>query len=278
MQERVEYCEADKIATESTEQRADGEITLPLIAYLTNPEMRMRLVPAPARRDWMDQTDNRFAYRCLPMVIANQAGWFILGNCNIAAIWNGGPAPQDIMIKNLSGVDPCPALSTFGSGIITWTMPFLFRTTPGYNLTVRGPTNWPKDGVCALEGIVETDWTEASFTMNWKITRPHHEITFTMGEPIAMVVPQPRAELEIFGPEIRDLAADPALRAAYLRWSESRRQFNLDLRHEGSEARKQGWQKHYMQGRSITSKRALEHQNKLELHQFADRTAGSEVK
>jgi Family of unknown function (DUF6065) len=43
----------------------------------------------------------------------------------------------------------------------------VFRTPPGCNLYVRGPANSPKDGIAALEGIIETDWSEATFTMNW---------------------------------------------------------------------------------------------------------------
>ena len=29
-------------------------------------------------REWMDQTTERFAYRCLPLTIANTHGWEIL--------------------------------------------------------------------------------------------------------------------------------------------------------------------------------------------------------
>ena len=40
-----------------------------LIAYRTSPWPPMRLVVAPADRDWMDATPNRFANRCLPLRI-----------------------------------------------------------------------------------------------------------------------------------------------------------------------------------------------------------------
>ena len=30
--------------------------------------------PAPVERDWMDATNQRFAYRCLPLNIANAYG------------------------------------------------------------------------------------------------------------------------------------------------------------------------------------------------------------
>ena len=80
-------------------------------------------------------------------------------------------------------------MSTFGSGILTFTIGYLFRTAPGYNLHVRGPANSPKDGIVALEGVVESDWTEAAFTMNWKVTRPNHPVVFEENEPIAMISP-----------------------------------------------------------------------------------------
>ncbi len=60
--------------------------------------------------------------------------------------------------------------------------------------------------VFALEGIIETDWTVATFTINWKITRPNVPISFGEGEPICMIVPQRRAELERFRPSLCDIA------------------------------------------------------------------------
>ncbi len=67
-----------------------------------------------------------------------------------------------------------PATSMFGHGILTFHIPFLVRTHPGYNLLVRGPANMPRDGVSPLEGIVETDWAVATFTMSWQLTLSGH--------------------------------------------------------------------------------------------------------
>ena len=43
------------------------------IAYKIYPNAITRLEPSPIARDWMDDCDSRFAYRCLPMVLANGA-------------------------------------------------------------------------------------------------------------------------------------------------------------------------------------------------------------
>jgi hypothetical protein len=231
----------------------------------------MRLVVAPADRDWMDATPDRFANRCLPLRIAAQSGWFILNSHALRATWNGGKGKSDIEIEALDGEEALLASSHFGSGILSWNVPFLFRTPPGYNLHVRGPANWPKDGAYPLEGIVETDWLESTFTMNWKLTRADLPVIFEAGEPICMIVPQKRGELEAFAPEIRDIGEEPGLASAYERWSESRKRFNRELEVPGSEAQKRGWQKDYVRGMTLAGVRAKEHQTKLRLKEFADK-------
>ena len=38
----------------------------------------VQIRPASVERDWMEGTDQRYAYRCLPLNIANTFGWEIL--------------------------------------------------------------------------------------------------------------------------------------------------------------------------------------------------------
>ena len=116
--------------------------------------------------------------------------------------------------------------SHFGHGILTWSLPYLFRTSPGFNLLVRGPANRPKDGASPLEGIVETDWSPATFTVNWMLTRPHLPVHFSRSEPIAMVVPCRRGELEAFEPaRIRMGGGEREDMALYGRWRRERETF-----------------------------------------------------
>jgi hypothetical protein len=218
----------------------------------------------------MDATPNRFANRCLPLRIANQAGWFVLNSHPLRVTWNGANDTSGLEIESLGEEANYPASSHFGSGILTFNLPFLFRTSPGFNLQVRGPANWPKDGAYPLEGIVETDWSVSTFTMNWKLTRAELPVVFEAGEPICMVVPQRRGELEGFHPEIRELDEEPQTASAYRQWAESRGRFNQDLKVPGSEAVKRGWQKDYVQGTVPGGLRAKEHQTKLRLKDFAE--------
>ncbi|EUA32345.1 hypothetical protein I548_1119 [Mycobacterium intracellulare] len=183
----------------------------PLIGYITH-EIAPQITPAPIGRTWMSEMRQGWPHRCLPMLIANQSGWEVRNRNAFTATWMGGDDRTSLMIApdTRESGQFLPS-SHFGYGILTWHLPMLFRTPPGYNLLVRGPANHPKDAISALEGVVETDWSSSSFSMNWKFTREFMPVRFEVDEPICMIVPQRRAELEEFAPELRPIESDEEL-------------------------------------------------------------------
>jgi hypothetical protein len=246
----------------------EQSISVELIAYRLSPRPAIQLVAAARDRAWMDATGSHFANRCLPLLIGNQAGWFLLNSHPLRVSWDGGEGKDALDVEYLSGAPPYPATSHFGHGILTWHIPFMFRTPPGFNLLARGPANWPKDGGHALDGIVETDWAVATFTMNWKITALNRPVLFDEGEPFCMIVPQRRGELEEFDPEIREIAEHQDVAEAYAKWTESRNRFLSGLSSAEEEAVQQGWQKHYFRGTAPDGTEAPLHQTKLHLRGF----------
>lgn len=256
-------------------RREPGPVALraeDLIAYRVTEWPPMRLAPAARTREWMDNTRQRFANRCLPLLMANQSGWYVLNTHPVRITWTGGWDPSCVRIQSLDTPgQQLPVSGHFGEGVVTFNLPYLFRTPPGVNLHVRGPANLPKDGVQALEGIVETDWSFATFTMNWKITRPKWPVTFEKDEPICMVVPQKRGYIESFDPHVKDYREDPQTMRLYDEWSKSRTSFITTSRDPASAAAKEGWQKHYFQGIDIEGTPAPEHQSKLGLKEFTDK-------
>lgn len=238
-----------------------------LIAYTLDRPLPP-IMPAPVRRDWMDASPQGFAYRCLPLTIANSHGWVVLGESTFDAVWNGGDQPGDIEIIFIS--DPIsPPLSHFGAGILTFHVDALLRTPPGLNLWVSGPPNALKDGIAPLSGVVEADWAPMTFTMNWRFTRPHHPVRFTAGEPVCFFFPVPRDLVAAMQPEARPLAEDPALHAAHHGWRQSRNGFNAALKQPGSEAQTQGWQRHYHRGLAPTGESAVHgHATKVQARPF----------
>lgn len=242
-----------------------GSSDLQLTAYVVSAET-LPLRVADRHRDWMETSPDRYAYRCLPLVIANQAGWELLSPCAFTASWNGGTRKEDVELV-YEGKRSHLIHSHFGSGILTFSPGYLFRTSPGHNLWCKGPINEPKDGIAPLEGIIETDWAPYAFTMNWKFTRPC-SVHFAAAEPIALLVPQRRGELARFKTQIRPITDDAALQRQYRLWNQSRAQFIADLNDPESEARQQRWQRAYMLGRDSDQNEFAEHETKLQLCPF----------
>jgi Family of unknown function (DUF6065) len=209
----------------------------------------------------MDGTPDGFANRCLPLLIANESGWEVLTPARVTATWHGGFLSGDCTIE-CEGIAE-PPLAHFGSGIVTWRIPYLFRTPPGWNLLMRGPANLPKDGASSLEGVIETDWATQPAFHSWKLTRVDHPVTWEAGEPICVVLPQRRGELEAWRPRREDIFAHEELSREYLVFSESRTRFNA--------TRPKAWQKDYFVGASPGKAKAPEgtHQTRLRLRPFA---------
>ena len=238
------------------------------VAYKVSNSPPYKLVKAPLDRKWMDDSRDRFAYRCLPLLIANQAGWLVLNQVPFRASWAGGWDKSCMAVESLDGVSEPPAITHFGEGVLTFHMPWLFRTPPGWNLWAHGPANAPKDGLVALEGIIETDWSLATFTMNWKFTARNLWVTFEKDEPICMLTPVRRGDLESFDTQERRIEEQPELHRAYLEWSNGREQFLKELKKPGSEAQLSKWERHYFRGITRDGTVAPEHQTRIVLKDF----------
>jgi len=238
----------------------------PLTAYVVA-KLNTRILKGRKSRKWMDESSNRFAYRCLPLVISNQLGWDILCPASFIAKWSGGDRASAVKIK-FKHTDSPSISSHFGHGILTFNIDFLFRTPEGHNLIVKGPPNYPKDGIAPLEGVVETDWAPATFTMNWKFTRPRTKVHFAEGEPICRILPYPRNYIEKFHCTTTEISNNKGLYEEYIAWRESRSSFIDNLDNPDSTALQKGWQRDYMLGKTPDGKRNTNHQSKIDLEDF----------
>lgn len=209
----------------------------------------LEVIPGRFRRDWMEQTHERFAYRCLPMVIANTSGWELPSSSDFEASWDGGDGKEAIRVRALDAGLPVDAIASshFGHGILTFHAGHIFVTDPGWGLNVRGAPNFIKDGIQALEGLVETDWLPFPFTMNWRFTRPG-TVRFSKGDPLAFIVPTQHRLLDAIQPEMRSLEKNPELAQRYAEWRDRRAEFIRQLAAGDPETVRQGWQRNYARG------------------------------
>lgn len=217
----------------------------------------------------MDGSPERYANRCLPLTIANAHGWEILNPCDFSVMWTGGMSASDVHVKiHTNAHDGSHPVTLFGLGTFTFHIQGLFRTPPGWNLWVGGSPNLFRDGAQALTGIVETDWSNHTFTMNWKITRPNVWIDWHENEPMCFIFPVQRHAIKEFTPVIRPMSDDPDLRDQFMRWSASRDAFHEKVMREPPTDPKDQWQKHYYQGKNMDGKIQPDHVTKIRLPDF----------
>jgi hypothetical protein len=208
---------------------------------------------ADYQRAWMDATPNRYAYRCLPLTIANQTGWWIRNPVGFTAVWSGLTRPGSIEFHFDSGAELWASWinSQFGEGIITWNTPFLFRTEPhGSRLLICGPINSFKANAHPLTALIESDWMSMSFTMNWKLMAPTQPVRFEAGEPLFQAIPLARnvcVDLQDASVTYQRLGDDVDVNQAYMAWHQGRRDFH-EQKAQG-EVKPDDWQKDYFQGR-----------------------------
>jgi hypothetical protein len=212
------------------------------------------LVPGVAERDWMEYTNQRFAYRCTPLTMANSSGWELLNPLGFSATWTGYNAATEVILRPH---DPSRRLHhvslNFGHGIITFHPGYLFRTDPGWMVWARGAPNRLKHGIQALDGLVETNWLPFTFTMNWKFTEPG-TVHFAKDEPFCFITLMPSVAIESVQPVMGRIEDNPDLHREYKSWNSERTKFNAALNAGDELALEQKWQKNYLVGKSPTGK------------------------
>lgn len=232
--------------------------------------------PCKITRDWMDATPARYAYRCIPLSAANSMGWEILNPVDATITWTGIEQGDQLRI-DVPRKDPFGPGPHFGSGTVTWYIPFLFRTPPDYGLLVSGPANHDKQGVTPLDAFIRSDWIPFPFTMNWRVTDANKPVTFKAGEPICRIMPFPLALLNDMQLELHNLTEDPAFMQRVQDWDKNRqvnyqkqRQAEAQWAQEGRKPDlKELWNSQYAKGQGSDIAEAP-HQNTFKCQDVID--------
>ena len=105
--------------------------------------------------------------------------------------------------------------------------------------------------------------------MNWQIARRLKGVKFVRSEPICMITPIHRDDLEDFDPEIRDLESDPELYQSYQVGHESRKAIVAETKGKPLKDGRRPIQGHYIRGEGHLGERAEHgHQTKVLVKPF----------
>ena len=185
----------------------------PLIGFITR-DNAPQIIPAPISREWMSEmSDMRKGWpnRCLPMLIANQSGWELRNRCGFTATWFGQQGDVDVMIRPISAtpVSSCPPAIS-----VTVSRPGICRCCSALR---RAITCWSADPQTirgcrvSVRGHGGNRLGKREFQHELEIHPQTDAGAIEVDEPIYMVVPQRRAELEEFAPELRRIESDEDL-------------------------------------------------------------------
>jgi len=184
-----------------------------------NPVSTMRIVPGSKARDWMDKTPYKFAYRCLPLSMANCTGWDVFAPCDFVVSWNGEPGLEDVQI-NYADDQMTFGGCSFGCGILTMHTGYIIKTDSAWDIMCSGPVNNGIPWASPLTGIIETSWLNFTFTINWQINKPG-TYTFDSRHPVARLTPLPHTYDDI-ETSMQMLSDDKKIKAEYEIWSRDR--------------------------------------------------------
>ena len=172
----------------------------------------------------MTETSGAYAYRCMPLNIANEYGWSVLSPSQFTATWDGSEDLEGVSIKYENGEGYDFAHSHFGSGILTISVDFVVQTPQNISLYIRGIPNDLISNIQPLDAIVETDWLPFTFTYNYKFLKPC-TVRFEKNEPLFSFFPILRGDIESYSLNTQSIEEDPDFFEKYLEYSNSRESY-----------------------------------------------------
>ncbi len=235
---------------------------MPQIKFLELNALTKYFTPEKAsfKRGWADKHEHNFVYRCLPLKIANEAGWIIRNPVGFEAVYHENKFHAESV--ELRFDEPHPANqsinSHFGRGIITWQIPFLMVTEKPYSTLIQGVPNEYKENIAYLQAIVETFWAEMAWTYSVRITKPETKVRFEKDEPLLFLT---LINLDIINETdiiIEPIAKHPEIAANYEKFSKSRNAFNADPNRGPLD-----WEKRYFNGIKSDGSLQCPHLNKM---------------
>ncbi|MDA0898405.1 MAG: DUF6065 family protein [Bacteroidetes bacterium] len=143
------------------------------------------------RRQWMDDTYNKHAYRCLPVTEANVSGWEIVLPHDVVFQWDGGTSVPRVLeggtvTRSINGHSyEQNIVQQSIVGMATFCLGWVFNTPPGVHTWLTGTPNYVVDGAIPLSASIPSDWWPDEVNMSWIITKEKTPITFPAGSGLA---------------------------------------------------------------------------------------------
>jgi hypothetical protein len=142
--------------------------------------------PMSIKRDWMDETSEKHAYRCFPVTQANVIGYSLSCKEDIEFIWDG---VNDQTADRVKIFNPERAYSGRGQSSISLDTGLIFRTEQDVSIFAINPVNYFSDEFETMSSVISTSFYDNPFPLALKAKVANKRVTIKAGTPIATIIP-----------------------------------------------------------------------------------------
>jgi hypothetical protein len=143
--------------------------------------------PMSIKRDWMDVTPEKHAYRCFPVTQANMVGWNLFCDKDIEFVWNGVTDTSADNVKIISGEDF--TYTGRGQSTVSINTGLTFRTDENISLFTINPVNYFNDDFETMSSVISTSWLDVSLPLAIKARAANKNVLIKAGTPLATIIP-----------------------------------------------------------------------------------------
>jgi hypothetical protein len=159
-------------------------------------ESLVTISPMSIKRDWLDKTPDKHAYRCFPVTSANMVGWNLSLDKDIRFIWDGVNDTSQDHVTILEGEDF--AYTGRGQSSLSIHTGIVIRS----DMTIN-PVNYFNNDFETIATVISTSWLDTGFPLAIRAKIANKEILIKAGEPIATIIPislsaMDKTEIQIF--------------------------------------------------------------------------------
>jgi hypothetical protein len=151
------------------------------------PDSLVTISPMSIKREWMDLTPEKHAYKCFPVTSANMVGWNLSCDKDIKFIWDGINDTSQDHVTILDGKDF--TYTGRGQSSVSIHTGLVFRSDKNTSLFTINPVNYFNNEFETISTVISTSWLDTGFPLAIKSKIPNKEILIKAGEPIATIIP-----------------------------------------------------------------------------------------
>jgi hypothetical protein len=145
-----------------------------------------KIEPMSIKRDWMDVTSEKHAYRCFPVTQANVVGWNISCTQDIVFTWDGINDQTD---QHITITSPEGSYAGRGQSTVSLNTSLVFRTDPDVSILTINPVNYFNEDFETLSNLISTSFYDNPLPLAIKAKKANVETVIKAGTPIATIIP-----------------------------------------------------------------------------------------